>query len=34
MSMSMSTVESIFIMTGIALCFWGVKRFIWWLGDF
>jgi hypothetical protein len=26
--------EWIFIMVGIALTFWGIKRYIWWLADF
>jgi hypothetical protein len=30
----MSMVELMFIMGGIAFSFWGLKRLIWWLGDF
>lgn len=30
----MSNGETLFIMVGIALAFWGLKRLIWWLGDF
>ncbi len=30
----MSTGEYLFIVAGLALMFWGLKRVIWWLGDF
>jgi len=30
----MSMVELMFIMAGVAFSFWGLKRFVWWLGDF